>query len=82
MTCPRSRASEALLLCLMLMISPQAEAHSPDLSTVRLVLRDGGYDVEIDFLAPDLDRMLSETMAERQGVDLSQLAVREEERVD
>lgn len=60
----------AILLCVGL-VAP-AMAHTPDISTGKIVPQDNHiYAVEVGFLATDLERMFQDTMSERIGVDLS-----------
>ena len=61
----------AVFLLLALGLAFPAAAHTPDISTARLAPKDGGWIVDVGFLATDLERMFSETMMERAGVDLS-----------
>ena len=50
-----------------------ASAHTPDISTGKITTKpDHVYQVEIGFLATDLERIFQATMSERAGVDLSQ----------
>lgn len=50
----------------------QALAHTPDISTGKIVPKDNRvYVVDVGFLATDLERMFQDTMSERAGVDLS-----------
>ena len=56
-----------------------ALAHTPDISTAKLVEKNGVWTVDVGFLATDLERMFQETMSERANVDLSQPGVLEEE---
>jgi hypothetical protein len=50
-----------------------------DISTAKLTPKDGGWTIEIGFLATDLERMFQETMNERANVDLSRPGVLEDE---
>ncbi|MBI1866911.1 MAG: HupE/UreJ family protein [Methylocystis sp.] len=57
-----------------------ALAHTADISTGKVVAqKERVYRVDVGFLATDLERMFSETMAERSGVDLSPPGVLETE---
>lgn len=68
------------VLALTLGFAASAAAHTADISTGKIVPQnDRVYRVEIGFLATDLERIFSETMAERSGVDLSQPGVLETE---
>ena len=69
----------AAIVLLSLGLLAPASAHTPDISTARLTQKDGGWTVDIGFLATDLERMFQETMNERADVDLSQPGVLEEE---
>jgi hydrogenase/urease accessory protein HupE len=69
----------AVILLLSLGLAAPARAHTPDISTARLTPKDGGWTVEIGFLATDLERMFQETMNERANVDLSRPGVLEDE---
>ncbi len=69
----------AAILLLSLGLAAPAFAHTPDISTARLTPKDGGWTIEIGFLATDLERMFQETMRERANVDLSKPGVLEDE---
>lgn len=57
-----------------------ATAHTADISTGKIVAqKERVYRVDVGFLATDLERMFSETMSERSGVDLSPPGVLETE---
>ena len=47
----------AAILLLSLGLAASASAHTPDISTARLTPKDGGWTVEVGFLATDLERM-------------------------
>ncbi|QGM47288.1 HupE/UreJ family protein [Methylocystis heyeri] len=72
-----TRLAAVVLLSLGLLLP--AAAHTPDISTAKLIAKDGGWTVEEGFLATDLERMFSETMNERPSADLSAPGVLEEE---
>lgn len=70
----------SIVAALLLAFAPPAFAHTADISTAKITPdKDHGYQVEVGFLATDLERIFSETMAERAGVDLSQPGVLETE---
>lgn len=72
----------AAILLLTCCIATRASAHTADISTGKIVLQkdqDRVYRVDIGFLATDLERIFSETMSERRGVDLSPPGVLETE---
>lgn len=70
----------AVVLALTLGFAASAAAHTADISTGKIVAqKDRAYRVDIGFLATDLERIFSETMSERSGVDLSQPGVLETE---
>ena len=75
---PLTTKIAALFLLLFALASP-ASAHTADISTAKLVQAGAVWTVDVGFLATDLERMFSETMAERPGVDLSQPGVLEAE---
>jgi hydrogenase/urease accessory protein HupE len=61
-------------------LAAPAWAHTPDISTAKITPKGNHvYSVDIGFLATDLERMFSETMSERPGVDLSPPGVLETE---
>jgi hydrogenase/urease accessory protein HupE len=68
----------ALCLSLFFFALP-ASAHTPDISTAKLVQKGEVWTVDVGFLATDLERMFQETMAERANVDLSPPGALEEE---
>jgi hydrogenase/urease accessory protein HupE len=69
-----------VVVALILMSAVPAFAHTADISTGKIVpQKDRAYLVDIGFLATDLERMFSETMAERASADLSQPGVLETE---
>jgi hydrogenase/urease accessory protein HupE len=52
-------------------LAAPAAAHTADISTAKIDAKEHRvYRVDVGFLATDLERMFSETMAERSGVDL------------
>jgi hydrogenase/urease accessory protein HupE len=60
--------------------APLALAHTADISTSKInVKKDGVYVVDVGFLATDLERMFQETMFEREGVNLAEPGVLENE---
>jgi hydrogenase/urease accessory protein HupE len=69
----------AAILLLSLGLAAQASAHTPDISTAKLTPKDGGWTIELGFLATDLERMFQDTMNERANVDLSRPGVLEDE---
>lgn len=70
----------AVVLALTLGFAASAAAHTADISTGKIVAqKDRVHRVDIGFLATDLERIFSETMTERSGVDLSQPGVLETE---
>lgn len=70
----------AAVTALLLALCQSALAHTPDISTGKIVAKPkGSYAVDIGFLATDLERLFRESMAERQGVDLSPPGVLETE---
>ncbi|MEF3367796.1 HupE/UreJ family protein [Methylocystis sp. 9N] len=70
MTGSMKRWAAVILFCVGLAVP--ALAHTPDISTGKIVPNDGRvYVVDIGFLATDLERMFQETMRERADVDLS-----------
>lgn len=56
-----------------------ALAHTADISTGKISEKERVYRVEVGFLATDLEKMFSDSMAERSGVDLSPPGVLETE---
>ncbi len=68
----------AIVLLTLGLVAPVA-AHTPDISTGKLVAKDGGWTVDVGFLATDLERMFGETMNERPNADLSAPGALEEE---
>jgi hydrogenase/urease accessory protein HupE len=69
----------AALFLLAFCFALPASAHTPDISTAKLVQKGSVWTVDVGFLATDLERMFSETMAERADVDLSPPGVLEAE---
>jgi hydrogenase/urease accessory protein HupE len=72
------RLSAILILCLCAALP--ARAHTPDISTAKIVPeKNHVYVVDEGFLATDLERMFQDTMNERAGIDLSAPGVLESE---
>jgi len=69
----------AAILFLALGLASPARAHTPDISTAKLVQDGPGFVVDEGFLATDLERMFRDTMSERADADLSAPGVLEEE---
>ncbi|HYA79763.1 MAG TPA: HupE/UreJ family protein, partial [Methylocystis sp.] len=69
----------AALLLLALGLAAPANAHTPDISTAKIVQDGKTWTVDVGFLATDLERMFQETMSERADVDLSPPGALEEE---
>lgn len=69
----------AVLFLALGLLTP-AFAHTADISTGKIVeAKERVYRLDLGFLATDVERMFSETMAERKGVDLSPPGVLEAE---
>ncbi len=72
--------SLAALILLTIGFAAPALAHTPDISTAKIVAKkDGVFVVDEGFLATDLERMFQDSLAERAGVDLSAPGVLESE---
>jgi hydrogenase/urease accessory protein HupE len=70
----------AILVAWTLALLGPAFAHTADISTSKIVAeKDRTYRVDVGFLATDLERIFSQTMAERSGAELAQPGVLETE---
>ncbi|MBU3888954.1 HupE/UreJ family protein [Methylosinus sp. KRF6] len=72
-----SKCLPLVVAALLASLAP-AFAHTADISTAKITPeKDRSYQIDVGFLATDLERIFSQTMAERVGVELSQPGVLE-----